>query len=98
LLAAYGASKAALPSLARTAAMELRSRRIRVNCVTPAYVATAMMEASRASLPGFEAVEERQFLGVIPPEEVGTAVAYLLSDAALHITGTSLVIDGGFTC
>lgn len=97
-LAAYGASKAALSSLARTSAMELRSRRIRVNCVTPGYVATPMMEESRAALPGFEAQEARQFLGIIPPDEVGTAVAYLLCDAARHITGTSLVIDAGYTC
>lgn len=97
-LASYGSSKGGLFSLARTAAMELRSRRIRVNCVTPAYVATAMLDKARDTIAEFEAVEARQFLGIIEPDEVGTAVAYLLCDAARHITGTSLVIDAGYTC
>ena len=97
-LSAYSATKGAVQAAVRSAALELRGRRVRVNAVAPAYVATPMMEQSRAELPGFAEVEARQFLGLIPPDEVAAAVAYLLSDVAARVTGSTLVIDGGFTC
>jgi NAD(P)-dependent dehydrogenase (short-subunit alcohol dehydrogenase family) len=97
-LVAYSASKGALHAAVRSAAQELKERKIRVNCVAPGYVETPMMEQSRAENPaGFEAIAQRQFLGFAKPEEVATAVAYLLSDAARVITGTTLVLDGGFS-
>ena len=97
-LTAYSATKGAIQATVRSAAAELRGRRVRVNAVAPAYVATPMMEQSRAELPGFAEIEARQFLGFIPPDEVAAAVAYLLSDAAARVTGSTLVIDGGFSC
>lgn len=96
-LVAYSATKGAVQAIVRSAAVELKGRKIRVNAVAPGYVATPMMEQSRQSLLGFEAVEARQFLGVLEPVEVAAAVAYLLSDAAKRVTGTTLVIDGGLT-
>jgi NAD(P)-dependent dehydrogenase (short-subunit alcohol dehydrogenase family) len=57
-----------------------------------------MLDRSRAELPGFDEAVRRQFLGLPTPSEVALAVAYLLSDAARRVTGTVLVIDGGFTC
>ena len=97
-LVAYSATKGAVQAVVRSAAVELQGRRVRVNAVAPGYVAAPMMEQSRAELPGGDAAVARQFLGMISPEEVAAAVAYLLSDAARRVTGSTLVIDGGFTC
>lgn len=97
-LVAYSASKAALTAIARSAAHELGGKRIRVNCVAPGYVETPMLDEARASLSGdFAALEKRHFLGFARPEEVAIAVVYLLSDAARVVTGTTLVIDGGYS-
>lgn len=95
----YSASKGAINAMVRSAASELRAKRIRVNCVAPAFVETPMLDEARASVPGTaERNEARQFLGLIPPEDVAISIAYLLSDAARTVTGTTLVIDGGYTC
>jgi NAD(P)-dependent dehydrogenase (short-subunit alcohol dehydrogenase family) len=94
---AYAASKAAVQSIARCAAKELGQKRIRVNCIAPAYVRTPMLANAASEIPGFERVEAQQFLGMIEPEEVAIMAAYLLSDAARRITGSNFVIDGGFT-
>jgi NAD(P)-dependent dehydrogenase (short-subunit alcohol dehydrogenase family) len=92
---AYGASKGALHSLARSAAHELAPRRMRVNCVAPAWVRSATLERA-GDLAGADM--GRQFLGPVEPDDVATGVAYLLSDAARSVTGTTLVMDGGWTC
>lgn len=97
-LTAYSASKGGLEAAVRSGAMELRQRRLRVNAVAPAYVRSPLMDQSVAELPDFSAIEARQFLGILDADEVAVAIAYLLSDATKRVTGTTLVIDGGFTC
>ncbi len=98
-LSTYSASKAALHAIARSAALELAPRKVRVNCIAPAWVETPLLDKAVTVLPGeLSHVSSRQFLGLIPPEEIGAAAAFLLSDHAQHITGTTLVIDGGYTC
>jgi NAD(P)-dependent dehydrogenase (short-subunit alcohol dehydrogenase family) len=97
-LTAYSASKGGLEAAVRSGAMELRQRRLRVNAVAPAYVRSPLMDRSVAELPDFSAIEARQFLGILDADEVAVAIAYLLSDATKRVTGTTLVIDGGFTC
>jgi NAD(P)-dependent dehydrogenase (short-subunit alcohol dehydrogenase family) len=96
-LATYAATKAAVESLVRTSALELRDRRLRVNAVAPGYVETEMMEKSKASLPGFDAIMAKQFLGMIPVSEVSALVLFLLSPLSRSITGTVLVVDAGLT-
>lgn len=98
--ATYSASKGALHSLVRSAALELAPKRIRVNCVAPAWVEGAITEVVQ-ELRGseeFDKTRERQFLGTVPPEDVGVSAAYLLSDSARRVTGTTMVIDGGWSC
>ncbi len=95
----YGGSKAALQAIARSASLELASRRIRVNCIAPGWVDTPMMQKALSELPaGLPDLKNRQVLGLIAPEEVGVAAGYLISEAARHVTGTTLVLDGGYTC
>ncbi len=95
----YGGSKAALHVIAKSAALELASKQIRVNCIAPAWVDTPMLKKALGEMPdGLPDLQNRQVLGLIAPDEVGTAAAYLLSDSARHVTGTTLVLDGGYTC
>ncbi|QMU69268.1 SDR family oxidoreductase [Streptacidiphilus sp. P02-A3a] len=91
----YGASKAALIQLTQQLAYELAPS-VRVNAVAPAVVRTKFAEALFA---GHEEQVAQAYplkrLGV--PEDVGSAVAFLLSDEASWITGQTLVLDGGVT-
>ena len=97
---AYAATKAAMRSLARTAAAELVDRGIRVNTVAPGPIETPIFE--RTNLPK-EAVDEfaRGVVARVPmkrfgkPEEVAATVAFLASQDASYITGVEINVDGG---
>jgi NAD(P)-dependent dehydrogenase (short-subunit alcohol dehydrogenase family) len=97
---AYSATKAALRSLARTAAAELAGRGIRVNTVAPGPIVTPIF--GRAGLSK-EAVDEfaKGIVDRVPmkrfgqPEEVASAVAFLASQDASYITGVEINVDGG---
>lgn len=98
---AYSATKAALRSLARTAAAELVGRGIRVNAVAPGPIVTPIFD--KTGLPK-EALDEfaKDVLTRVPmkrfgqPEEVASAVAFLASQDASYITGVELNVDGGY--
>jgi NAD(P)-dependent dehydrogenase (short-subunit alcohol dehydrogenase family) len=97
---AYSSTKAALRSLARTAAAELVDRGIRVNTVAPGPIATPIF--GRTGLPQ-EAIDDfaKGVLERVPmkrfgkPEEVAGAVAFLASQDASYITGVEINVDGG---
>ena len=91
----YGAAKAGIVGLTKSAARELAKRRITVNAVAP-LAATAMTETVRTN-PKFAAKTlERIPLGrVAEPDEVAGAFAFLASDDAAYITGQVLCVDGG---
>ena len=97
---AYSATKAALRSLARTAAAELADRGIRVNTVAPGPIVTPIF--GRLGLPK-EAIDEfaKQIVAKVPmkrlgqPEEVAATVAFLASQDASYITGVEINVDGG---
>ena len=94
-LAAYGMSKAALEMLAKTLVVELSPYKINVNAVAPG----ATMTERTASEEGYE----KTWSEIPPmgrpayPRDIAEAVTFLVSPAARHITGQSLVIDGGWT-
>ena len=98
--AVYAASKGALMSACRSVAVEFAPRRIRVNVVAPGVVETPMSQAWLKDLTSeqLEAVKQRHLLGFGSPVDVAAVIAFLLSDQARWITGTTLIADGGFSC
>ena len=94
----YGVSKAALEQLVRQLAVEWGVRGVRVNAVAPGTTATDMIRALREE-PGFmETVTKATPLRrIAEPEDVAAAIAFMASEGARHVTGQTLVVDGGQT-
>jgi NAD(P)-dependent dehydrogenase (short-subunit alcohol dehydrogenase family) len=97
-LSAYSGSKGALEAAVRSLALELVPKSIRVNSVVPCYIKTPMQEDAAQVLPeeAFQRIVSRHPMGLGSPEDVARAIAFLLSDAAKFITGSNLVVDGGY--
>lgn len=104
--AAYGASKAAITYYAKSAALELAPRGVRVNLVHPGTTDTPLSGRFRSG----DSSQSPHVLGdlaryrlpiplgrIAAPEHVADAIAFLLSDAAAHVTLSDLVVDGGVT-
>jgi NAD(P)-dependent dehydrogenase (short-subunit alcohol dehydrogenase family) len=96
--AMYSASKGAVNGMAKNMALELAAKGIRVNCVNPGMVDTHIMDAGAISPEQLEEDKKRYPLKRYgKPEEIAYAAIYLLSDASGWVTGSNLVIDGGYT-
>lgn len=94
----YGASKGAIEGFSKAIALELAPRGIRVNTITPGMIETELLDNSIISSEQLEEDSKRYPLKRYgKPAEVAYAAVYLLSDAAKWVTGTSLLIDGGYT-
>src|SRR3954469_21108812 len=106
--AAYVAAKHGLEGLSKTAPLEGAPHGVTSNCVNPAYVRTPLVEKQLADQARTHGIPEERVLSevllqdtavkrLIEPEEVAEAVAYLCGPHASFVTGTSLVLDGGWT-
>ena len=94
--AMYASSKAALSQFAKVLALELMPQKIRVNCIEPAFVETGMLNKYEISDKMDEIRANAPFGRFLEPAEVAQAAIYLLSDATKLVTGSNLVMDGGF--
>lgn len=98
----YACSKAGMVALTRNLALELSSRRIRVNCICPGYIDTRLWEEYLRNSANPKALAE-QTTALHPlgrrgiPADVSEAVLFLASDNSAFITGTDLIVDGGLT-
>jgi NAD(P)-dependent dehydrogenase (short-subunit alcohol dehydrogenase family) len=97
-LHAYGPAKAAVIHLTQTLAAEWGRSGVRVNCVSPGYVLTPILEAAiAAGLRDASVMEENSALGrMVSPVEIAKAVAFLLSSDASAITGINLPVENGW--
>ncbi|MFG2459957.1 3-hydroxybutyrate dehydrogenase [Streptomyces sp. NPDC048523] len=106
--AAYVAAKHGLEGLSKTAALEGAPHGVTSNCVNPAYVRTPLVERQITDQARAHGIPEERVVSevllqdsalkrLIEPEEVAEAVAYLCGPHASFVTGTSLVLDGGWT-
>lgn len=94
----YSASKGAVNGLVKGMALDLAPKGIRVNCVNPGMIHTAILDGGTISQEQLDEDKKRYPLKRYGrPEEVAHAVIYLLSDASGWVTGTNLKIDGGYT-
>lgn len=95
---AYAATKAGLVQLARTAAAEFGPANVRVNVIAPGIVETPLTSQIKSNEAWYDAYARKSALGRWSrPEELAGAVVYLASDASTFVTGSVLMVDGGWT-
>lgn len=98
---AYCASKGAVINLTRSMALGHVADKIRVNCICPGTIPTPLYNEFMQSLPNKDEVEEslrrEHPLGLGTEEDIANAALFLASDESRYMTGSSLVVDGGYT-
>lgn len=94
-LAAYGMSKAAIEMLAKNLVIELSEFRINVNCIAPGATATERTLEDKGYKETWSRITPMG--GPASVADIASAALFLVSDEAKHITGQSLIIDGGWT-
>ncbi|CAN8266366.1 unnamed protein product [Cochlearia groenlandica] len=107
---AYSFSKLTIPGVVKTVASELCSHNIRINCISPAVIATPLtLKMFKEVFAGRDSVTEEELFAIVNAtgelkgekcEEIDVAKAalYLACDDSKFVTGHNLVVDGGFTC
>lgn len=93
---AYNASKAAVHQLTKSLAAEWAPHNVRVNAIAPGYVKTDMAQVDQPEFFRYW-IEDVPMARYAIPEELGATMVYLASDASAFMTGSILVVDGGYT-
>jgi NAD(P)-dependent dehydrogenase (short-subunit alcohol dehydrogenase family) len=93
---AYNASKAAVHQLTKSLAAEWAPYNVRVNALAPGYVNTDMSPVDEPQFRRYW-IEDTPMQRYATPEELGPSIVYLASDASSFMTGSILVVDGGYT-
>lgn len=98
-ISAYASSKSALIGLTKSLSAELVKDNIRINCISAGIVKTEMTESFFEKLDDnyVRDIESKHALGFGMPNDVANAVMFLLSESASWITGSNLVVDGGYS-
>lgn len=98
-VAAYAASKGAIVSVVKTLALEMASKGMTINCISPGTILTPLMQNMMESLTEEQKAERKAGfpLGLGLPSDIANTAMFLLSDGARWITGQNIVVDGGYT-
>jgi NAD(P)-dependent dehydrogenase (short-subunit alcohol dehydrogenase family) len=96
---AYNASKAGVIQLTKSLAIEWAKRKVRVNCISPGYMATELIKESKLLKPLISEWNKMAPMGRMGnPEELQSICVYLAGDTSSFTTGSDFIIDGAFTC
>jgi NAD(P)-dependent dehydrogenase (short-subunit alcohol dehydrogenase family) len=96
--AVYSATKHAVEGFSKSVAIEWGPRGIRVNTICPTFIRTPLTEQTFAQPERVQWITEKIKLGRVGAvEDIMAAVTYLASEAAAMVTGTALMVDGGWT-
>lgn len=95
----YSLTKGALLAGSKSMALELAPKKIRVNCISPGVIITPMTSAQpyNESEESLNIIKNNHPLGLGEPNDIANACVYFISDASKWVTGTNLMIDGGYT-
>ena len=94
----YNPSKGGVLQFTRNLAIDSASKNVRVNCICPGYVETDLTSALTKDAEALSRLETLHPIGRLgQPEEIAYAARYLASDESGFVTGTPLVVDGGYT-
>ncbi len=94
----YNPSKGGVVQFTRNLAIDSASKNVRVNCICPGYVETDLTSALTKDAEALSRLETLHPIGRLgQPEEIAYAALYLASDESGFVTGTPLVVDGGYT-
>jgi NAD(P)-dependent dehydrogenase (short-subunit alcohol dehydrogenase family) len=95
----YCSTKAALIGAVKAMALELAREKIRVNCVAPGLVSTELVASAMKQLTEeqLQKIIDYHPMGIGEVRDVSNAICFLLSECSKWITGTTLMVDGGYT-
>jgi len=91
----YAASKAAMDIAAQALSIELTKKNIRINTILPGAILTNMAKQVEENGVDLEQIKKLQLLGMGQPDDIASAIAFLISDMSKFITGRKLFVDGG---
>lgn len=96
---AYNASKAAVILLTKSLAVEWAKKNVRVNCISPGYIGTDLINSAEFLKPLIAQWNAMAPMGRLGhPEELESIVVYLAGDTSTFTTGSDIIVDGAFTC